>query len=137
MLLVALTLSLGCVLALPFTSWADASSTAQAKATAEGIDKSDKTGTNPLNLQRSFALYNEFDGLGDAYVDYTRLRYTEPLADGKMSVGVTVPLAYVHAAAVGSGADGANDGVVSHPGVSQFGLSDISCKLAYIPYATA
>jgi hypothetical protein len=103
---------------------------------------SDKTGTNPLNLQRTIQVVNELDGItADAQVNYTRFRYTEPAAGGIASLKVEVPLVYAHAAFAGSAATGGGDGgaPLGAPAGpiegSRFGLGDIGVTLSYVPYS--
>lgn len=49
-------------------------------------DKSDKTGTNPINFQRDLRIYNEYSWLnteGDGDQNLTTIEYRQPLAEGK------------------------------------------------------
>ena len=114
-----------------------------APVSAAGDAKSDKSGTNPLNLQRTFALSNEFDGVnGTAHIDMTRLRYTEAFAPN-FSVRLELPFVAAYAAfandsAVGGGnaaaspSDGGNLG--KSRDFSRFGLGDMVLKTTYIPF---
>jgi hypothetical protein len=102
-----------------------------------GIDKEDKTGTNPLNFQRTAQVVNEFEGLGHAQINLTRFRFAQPFDGGKMSFRVEIPLVYAHAAIANSGGDeGGGGSVTPAGGASRFGLGDINLKFSYVPYAT-
>ncbi len=109
------------------------------ESTAEsggGIDKADKTGTNPLNFQRTAQVVNEFDGLGGAQVNFTRFRFAQPFYGGRMSFRAEIPLVYAHAGIANPGGDEGGGGSVTRVGnVSRFGLGDINLKFSYIPYA--
>ena len=103
---------------------------------------SDKTGTNPLNFQRTIQAVNELDGINaDAQVNYTRFRYIEPTAGGNVSLKLEVPLVYAHAAFAGSAATGGGDGgaPLGAPAGpiegSRFGLGDVGLTLSYVPYS--
>ncbi len=87
-------------------------------AAPEVVDQADKTGTNPLNFQRTLGLKNEFNGIGGRYANFTRLTYSEPLR-ANVKLGLELPLLATDL----SGAD-------------KFGLSDITIKASWIPYAT-
>src|SRR5207249_2968244 len=54
-------------------------------------DKSDKTGTNPLNFQDTLQFKNEFNKIGADYVNVTRLRYDQALRPN-LKVGLELPL---------------------------------------------
>lgn len=110
---------------------------------ADAIDKTDKSGTNPLNLQQKFEIGNEFNSIDSAArINYTRYRYTDPLGDD-FSLRLEVPLVYSSAAIAGDSTEGGGDG--SSPAlvpsgasrdVSRFGLGDMVLKADYIPYIT-
>ena len=103
----------------------------------------DKTGTNPLNFQRTLQLSNEYDHItDDAEINYLRVRYTEPLSS-TLSLRLEVPLVYAHAAIAGNSATGAGDGgspAPPDPGgetdVTDTGLGDVVLKASYVPYVT-
>jgi hypothetical protein len=116
-------------------------STDQSTAPANVTNNADKTGTNPLNLQRTFQIANEFDALGHAQINYMRFRYTEAFDSGKMSLRVEAPLVYAHAAFAAPSSDGSDDGgdapVTQDVDESRFGLGDITLKYSYVPYVSA
>lgn len=85
---------------------------------AETADTGDKSGTNPLNFQNTLGFKNEFNRIGDHYANFTKINYSQPLASN-LKVGLDLPLL-------------ATDGA----GKEKFGLSDISIKSTWIPYAT-
>lgn len=54
---------------------------------------SDKTGTNPLNLQLTNVMANEFQSLpDDRFVNVSRYRYAAPLVGRRMAATLTLPL---------------------------------------------
>lgn len=116
---------------------ADPKATALPHPTA---DAGDKTGTNPLNFQRTLQVVNEYNAVGDASINYTRFRYTEPLAGGKMSLRLEAPVVYANAALPGNTSTSAVEGTgvsISDSGeASDFGLGDLNLKLTYIPFTT-
>jgi hypothetical protein len=96
---------------------------AAASPHAEGgsVDKSDKSGTNPLNLQNTFVLFNEFQDLesGD-FRNLTNLRYIQAFAGGTMNFRTTVPFVATDVGAPG-------DAV---------GLGDLNFRYNWIPHLT-
>jgi len=84
-------------------------------------DQLDNSGTNPVVLSRSLGISNEYKFLSDdRYFDVATVKYTEPFADGRASLKVSLPVA-------------ATDiGAAHSPG-----LGDLSAKLSWIPYADA
>ncbi|MCP3877146.1 MAG: hypothetical protein GY701_01945 [Sulfitobacter sp.] len=53
---------------------------------AHAADTSDKTGSNPVNFQQEFRVYNEYSWLntkGDGDQNLTTLEYRTPFLDGK------------------------------------------------------
>ncbi len=116
----------------------DSASAAQA---GEGMDdKSDKTGTNPLNRVRKFSLVNEFNASGDSSINYTYLRYYHELVEQRIDIRLEVPLVYSHNAVPSGSSSGAVDGggggITPADGVSDFGLGDINLKITLTPYLT-
>ncbi len=101
---------------------------------------SDKTGTNPLNFQRTFQLTNEYDAVtSNAEVNFTRFRYTEAFRPD-FSLRLEVPLVYAHATIAGNSATGDDDGSGSTSpsdeiDASRFGLGDVVLKASYVPFA--
>lgn len=54
----------------------------------------DKTGTNPLNLQQTVTVLNDFESLPDGFFfDRAVYRYTMPLARRRLAARVELPLA--------------------------------------------
>ena len=80
--------------------------------------KADKTGTNPLNFQKTISLKNEYNDLGGVYANFTRFVYAYPLLSN-LKLSAEIPWL----ASDASGSD-------------EFGLSDIVGKSSWIPYAT-
>jgi hypothetical protein len=81
---------------------------------------SDKSGTNPAVLMRSFGFSAEYLDLPSAdHLTVTNLKFSEPFDDGKMSLRFNVPLIDSH---VG--------------GHDDSGIGDIGVKWNYIPYLT-
>ena len=59
---------------------------AQEAEDAKAAAKADKTGTNPINFQNEFRLYNEYSWLntaGDGNQNLTTLEFRTPFLDGK------------------------------------------------------
>jgi hypothetical protein len=62
-------------------------------ASAAWAEEQDKSGTNPAVLTRSAAISNEYRFLDDDnYYNILSMKYTEPFADGRMSVDLPEPL---------------------------------------------
>jgi hypothetical protein len=79
----------------------------------------DSSGTNPAILSRQLSKSNEYRFLADDYFfNVTNFRYTEPFADGKASIRLTIPV-------------NATDLVL---GDTEAGLGDIAAKLSWVPY---
>lgn len=72
----------------------------------------DKTGTNPINFQDTFIVWNEYSDLGhDLYTNQTVFEYAAPLQQNTMTVRVRIPM------------------VTSNiSGDTEFGLGDISLR---------
>lgn len=79
----------------------------------------DKSGTNPLNLQNTAVIFNEYQDLDGAYRNTTNLRYIQGFADGTMAVRLTAPIV---ATDVG--------------GETETGLGDFNLRYNYVPYVT-
>jgi hypothetical protein len=84
----------------------------------ESPAEADKTGTNPTVLSRTFNVLNEYlSRPAGSYLNTTTVRYTEPFADGRMSLRLSVPFAAMH---VG--------------GVTDSGLGDIAAKWTWVAH---
>jgi hypothetical protein len=78
--------------------------------------KEDKSGTNPLNFQSEFRLFNEVQlRQGRGYQNFTTLQYVQPFASN-FALRMRLPIA-------GSDASGANE----------YGLGDINVKANWVP----
>jgi hypothetical protein len=87
--------------------------------TSEGL-AADKTGTNPVNLQRTLILFNEYQGRRDGhYINFLNFRYIEPFSGNKAAVRLTLPLVLT---------DLGED--------TEFGLGDFNLRVNYIPRLT-
>jgi len=135
----------GFALALALATWsatgtrqASAQEPAGGAAPASGAAAADdKTGTNPLNLQRTALFYNEFQGRGGGrYTNFLNLRYIEPFADGKAAVRLTVPFVAQDLAGRGTFSFGdANIPVEARDG-RDTGIGDLGVRLNYVLAAT-
>ena len=73
---------------------------AEAEAENKLVDKSDQTGTNPINFTYDLRLYNEYQWLnvdGDGEQNTTTLEFRVPFADGKWQFRVRAYGNYVNA----------------------------------------
>src|SRR5262249_15750475 len=79
--------------------------------------KSDKSGTNPLNFQTEFRLFNETQFLrGHGYQNITTFQYVQPFASN-FAVRLRLPV-------VGNDVTGSNE----------YGLGDITARVNWVPY---
>lgn len=86
---------------------------------APAQEEQDTSGTNPANLGRSAGISNEYRFLGDGrYYDVLSMKYTEPFADGKMSLRMNVPI-----------------NTTNVTGDTEFGIGDIGAKVSWVPFA--
>jgi hypothetical protein len=86
---------------------------------APAQEAKDSSGTNPAILSRQLSKSNEYRFLADDYFfNVTNFRYTEPFADGKASIRLTIPVNATDLAA----------------GDTEIGLGDIAAKLSWVPY---
>jgi hypothetical protein len=93
----------------------------------EQTDKSDKTGTNPVNFQRDIRLYNEFSWLntkGDGNQNLTTLEFRTPFAGGKWQWRVRARYNSIEA-------DLNDDG---NDDIDEFGLGDTDMRFLTVPY---
>jgi hypothetical protein len=87
--------------------------------TEEGL-AADKSGTNPVNLQRTLILFNEYQNRRDGeYINFLNFRYIEPFAKNKAAVRLTLPLVLTD---LGGGTD--------------FGVGDFNLRFNWIPRLT-
>lgn len=83
-------------------------------------EQKDTSGTNPAVITTTLSLSNEYRFLpGGDYYDQMLFRFTQPFADGKAGVRLTLPLDATNAA-----------------GNGEFGIGDISAKVSWIPYVS-
>lgn len=88
---------------------------------AHPSDKSDKSGTNPLNLQDSFILFNEYQSLPSGnFRNIESARYVKAFHDGTMNFRTTVPFVATDAGAPGD----------------ETGLGDLNFRYNWIPKIT-
>ncbi|BCS35189.1 hypothetical protein TBR22_A44160 [Luteitalea sp. TBR-22] len=80
---------------------------------------SDKTGTDPLNLQQQVDVRNVYATLEDFYVDTTSYRHAVPLMARRLRVVGTVPI-----------------GFSNLTGLTEGGLSDIGADVEWTPWLT-
>jgi hypothetical protein len=99
------------------TAGSSTSTPAPAKTATPVASKEDKSGTNPLNFQKEFRLFNEAQFLqGRGYQNITTLQYVHPFASN-FSVRVRLPF-------VGNDVTGEN----------QYGFGDFSMRANWVPY---
>jgi hypothetical protein len=80
----------------------------------------DKSGTNPLNLQTEFRLFNEYQGhRGGRYFNTTTFQYVQPFAQHTAAARIRLPLV---ATDLGGGGD--------------FGFGDFNLRFNYVPRIT-
>jgi hypothetical protein len=119
-LVVAATVVLGMVSANGFAD--------EGLAAQQATDTSDKTGTNPVNFQRDFRIYNEYSWLnskGDGNQNLTTMEFRSPFAGGKWQFRTRVR------ASNSINADLNNDG---SDDIDQSGLGDIDMRFLTVPY---
>jgi hypothetical protein len=86
-------------------------------ATPKGAAKEDKSGTNPLNFQSEFRLFNEVQLLqGRGYQNFTTPQYVLPFS-GNFALRMRLPF-------VGNDVTGANE----------YGVGDINLKANWVPF---
>ena len=93
----------------------------------EQTDKSDKTGTNPVNFQRDIRIYNEYSWLnteGDGNQNLTTLEFRTPFAGGKWQWRVRARYNSIEA-------DLNDDG---NDDIDEFGLGDTDMRFLTVPY---
>jgi len=114
--------------AQPLASNAEGAASSEANAEALAKNTDDKTGTNPVNFQKDFRIYNEYLWLnteGDGYQNLTTLEYRTPFADGKWQLRVRAPVYnMVTADFNGDGIDNIDDS----------GQGDLNFRLLTVPY---
>lgn len=99
------------------SSTAATSTPAPAKTATPATSKEDKSGTNPLNFQKEFRLFNEAQFLqGRGYQNISTLQYVHPFSSN-FSVRVRLPF-------VGNDATGEN----------QYGFGDFNVRANWVPY---
>ena len=107
----------------------DAASSDEADlAKSAATDKSDKSGTNPINFQRDLRIYNEYLRLnteGDGNQNLTTLEYRTPFASGKWQLRVRAPVYNMVTADVN------NDGIDD---IDDSGFGDVNFRLLTVPY---
>ncbi len=99
-----------------------------ASAESAATDKSDKTGTNPVNFQRDIRIYSEYAWLntdGDGNQNVVTLEYRQPLLDGKYQFRVKLP--YVSYFKADLNDDGSND-------IDETGLGDANFRILKQPW---
>ncbi len=97
-------------------------------AKAAATDKSDKSGTNPINFQRDLRIYNEFTWLnteGDGTQNVSTLEYRQPFAGGKWQFRTRIP--YVTSLEADLNDDGRDD-------IDDSGLGDVNFRLLTVPH---
>ena len=106
-----------------FSQVAQAQEAEDAKAAA----KADKTGTNPINFQNEFRLYNEYSWLntaGDGNQNLTTLEFRTPFLDGKWQWRVRARYNAIKA-------DINNDGIDE---IDESGFGDMDMRFLTVPY---
>jgi len=97
-------------------------------AEAAVTNKDDKSGTNPINFQRDFRIYNEYLWLntaGDGNQNLTTLEFRTPFAGGKWQFRTRVPVYnMVNADLNNDGMDNIDDG----------GFGDVNFRLMTVPW---
>lgn len=90
-------------------------------------DSEDKTGTNPINFQREFRVYNEYQWLdteGDGNQNITTMEFRTPFAGGKWQFRTRARFNDIEADIDDDGSDDINES----------GLGDIDFRLLTVPY---
>lgn len=86
--------------------------------------KSDKSGTNPTNIQNEVRIFNEYQDLdGSRYSNTTNFLFNYAIANN-LGIKATLPL---------KGSDAPTNALTREPD-DQFGLGDLKLKTMYIPY---
>ena len=96
-------------------------------AQEEATNKNDKTGTNPVNFQRDFRVYNEFTSLntaGDGTQNVTTFEFRTPFAKGKWQWRIRARLSSLTA-------DLNNDGIDD---VDESGMGDTDIRFFTVPW---
>jgi len=96
-------------------------------ALAQDKAQGDKTGTNPINFQKDFRVYNEFSLLnaaGDGIQNLTTLEFKTPFAGGKWQFRVRGKFNLIEA-------DFNNDGIDE---VDESGFGDMDMRFLTVPY---
>jgi len=96
----------------------------EASAEAAATDESDKTGTNPINFQRDFRIYNEYLWL-DGNQNLATLEYRTPLPGGKWQFRTRVP--FITSLRADVDGDGIDD-------IKDSGFGDINFRLMTVPF---
>jgi hypothetical protein len=122
------------LLALPTTGMAQADEPAPADSEADvaeqmANDTSDKSGTNPINFQRDFRIYNEYswlneDNSGDGYQNVLTMEYRQAIFGGEWQFRTRIP--YVAPLQTDVNFDGIDD-------IDESGLGDINFRLLKKP----
>ena len=90
---------------------------AQGSSQPQPTSKEDKSGTNPLNFQTEFRLFNEVQILqGSGYQNFTTLQYVQPFSSN-FSVRLRLPF-------VGNDVTG----------TQKYGVGDFNVKANWVPY---
>jgi hypothetical protein len=87
-------------------------------------DKSDKSGTNPINFQRDFRIYNEHLWL-DGNQNLATVEFRTPFAGGKWQFRTRVP--FITSLRADVNGDGIDD-------IDDSGLGDVNFRLLTVPY---
>ena len=98
-----------------------------AKADIKEEFKADKTGTNPINFQYDFRLYNEYQWLntdGDGWQNTSTLEFRAPFANGKWQFRMRARGQVIQADLNGDGIDDLDDA----------GLGDTDIRFLTVPY---
>ena len=86
-------------------------------AAPQATSKEDKSGTNPLNFQKEFRLFNEVQILqGSGYQNFTTLQYIHPFASN-FNVRLRLPF-------VGNDVTGSN----------KYGVGDLTLRANWVPF---
>jgi hypothetical protein len=99
----------------------------EAKPAQAQQDKSDKSGTNPINFSHDIRFYNEFTRLtapGEGRQNVTTLEYRQPFADGKWQFRTRIRFSGIEL-------DTNDDGVDE---VDEWGLGDVDFRFLTVPY---
>ncbi len=124
----ALFATIALSLAMPSLAVAQEADASEAGAAAQATgDKTDKSGTNPINFQRDFRIYNEYLWLnteGDGNQNLTTVEFRTPFADGKWQLRVRAPVSMTSADFNGDGIDDFDES----------GLGDVNFRLLTVPF---